>query len=127
VFGIAVVPRPPRREIRAPSPSPRRRCRDTELIDDDRRRCLISATRRRDEGALPVSERHSGASCPLEIGHQGEAIGWEGWAGHDPDTGLTAVIFTITCSDIVEVLKGTGAVDPAFESYAEMLVSMLDS
>jgi hypothetical protein len=62
-----------------------------------------------------------------EIGHQGEAIGWEGWAGHDPDTGLTAVLFTNTCSDIVEVLKGTGAVDPAFESYAEMLVSMLDS
>jgi D-alanyl-D-alanine carboxypeptidase len=62
-----------------------------------------------------------------EIGHEGEAIGWEGWAGHDPDTGLTAVIFTSTCSDIVEVLEGTGAVDPAFESYAEMLVSMLDS
>ena len=34
-----------------------------------------------------------------QYGHEGEAIGWEGWAGHDPETGQTTVVFTNTCSD----------------------------
>jgi D-alanyl-D-alanine carboxypeptidase len=48
-----------------------------------------------------------------EYGHLGEAIGWEGWAGHDPQSGITAVVFTNTCSDSDAVLGDLGLLDPA--------------
>lgn len=48
-----------------------------------------------------------------EFGHLGEAIGWEGWAGHDPESGITSVIFTNTCNDIPVVLGELGILDPA--------------
>ena len=56
-----------------------------------------------------------------QLGHEGEAIGWEGWAGHDPDTGLTVVVFTNTCSDSAAVFQALGAVDPVFAPTAEAL------
>ena len=40
-----------------------------------------------------------------EYGHEGEAIGWEGWAGHDPDTGLSVVVFTNSCSDLFGIWR----------------------
>jgi CubicO group peptidase (beta-lactamase class C family) len=61
-----------------------------------------------------------------EVGHEGEAIGWEGWAGHDPETSLTAVVFTNSCADLGEVLKGVDAVDPVFAPYGEMVLSFLE-
>ncbi len=48
-----------------------------------------------------------------EWGHEGEAIGWEGWAGHDPDTGLSAVVATNTCSDSEALFDALGVLDPA--------------
>lgn len=53
-----------------------------------------------------------------QVGHEGEAIGWEGWAGHDPATGLTAVVFTNTCSVLIQVIEGLGVIDPAFAPVA---------
>ena len=47
-----------------------------------------------------------------EWGHEGEAIGWEGWAGHDPDTGLSAVVATNTCSDAGVLLQALATLDP---------------
>ena len=49
-----------------------------------------------------------------EFGHEGEAIGWEGWVGHDPDSGLSVVVFTNSCSDIGAVIEAVAAVDPVF-------------
>ena len=54
-----------------------------------------------------------------QIGHEGEAIGWEGWTGHDPDTGLTAVVFTNSCADLIQVIEGLSVVDPAFAPIAK--------
>ncbi|MEX1344825.1 MAG: serine hydrolase domain-containing protein, partial [Candidatus Limnocylindrales bacterium] len=53
-----------------------------------------------------------------ELGHEGEAIGWEGWAGHDPDSGVTSVIFTNTCHDSGALFGAMQATDPA--SYAAL-------
>ena len=49
-----------------------------------------------------------------QVGHLGEAIGWEGWAGQDPETGLYAVVFTNTCKDAEVVFKALGVIDPGF-------------
>ncbi len=57
------------------------------------------------------------------VGHEGEAIGWEGLVGQDPDSGLSAVVFTTTCSDLGVVAKALGAIDPVFAPFAEMLSS----
>jgi D-alanyl-D-alanine carboxypeptidase len=46
------------------------------------------------------------------VGHEGEAIGWEGWAGTDPESGITAVVFTNTCSDSGALFQALGALDP---------------
>jgi len=48
------------------------------------------------------------------FGHSGEALGWEGWAAHDPDTGFSLVVFTNTCGD-------SGAILPAIiQLYAPL-------
>ena len=48
------------------------------------------------------------------FGHSGEALGWEGWAAHDPDTGFSLVLFTNTCGD-------SGAILPAIiQLYAPL-------
>jgi len=54
-----------------------------------------------------------------QVGHEGEAIGWEGWAGQDPETGLSAVVFTTTCSDSEAVFKALGVIDPGFAPTVE--------
>jgi D-alanyl-D-alanine carboxypeptidase len=56
-----------------------------------------------------------------QIGHEGEAIGWEGWVGQDPETGLSAVVFTTTCSDSAVVFKSLGVIDPGFKPTADAL------
>jgi D-alanyl-D-alanine carboxypeptidase len=85
-----------------------------------------------DEFAQARVEWHDFGSPPLEyglglnrfanqVGHGGEAIGWEGWAGHDPETGLTAVVFTTTCSDAEVDYKVLGLIDPGFAPTVELL------
>ena len=54
-----------------------------------------------------------------QVGHEGEAFGWEGWAGQDPETGLSAVVFTNTCADTEVVFKALGVLDPAFAPTAD--------
>ena len=56
-----------------------------------------------------------------EFGHEGEAIGWEGWAGHNPDTGETSVVFTNTCSDSGALFKALALLDPELQSLADLL------
>jgi D-alanyl-D-alanine carboxypeptidase len=56
-----------------------------------------------------------------QVGHGGEAIGWEGWVGHDPATGRSAVVFTTTCSDSAVVFKSLGVIDPGFAPTADAL------
>jgi D-alanyl-D-alanine carboxypeptidase len=56
-----------------------------------------------------------------QVGHEGEAIGWEGWAGRDPETGLSAVVFTNTCSDSAVIFKALGVIDPGFAPTAEAI------
>ena len=46
-------------------------------------------------------------------GHEGEAIGWEAWAGHNPETGATVVIATNGCSVGEDLLLAAGGLDPA--------------
>ena len=47
------------------------------------------------------------------IGHEGEALGWKGWASHDLATGVTVVVFTTTCSVIGKVMGLVEGFDPA--------------
>jgi len=56
-----------------------------------------------------------------ELGHEGEAIGWEGWAGHDPDTGETAVVFTNTCADSGALFSALAVLDPGFQDLADLV------
>ena len=56
-----------------------------------------------------------------QLGHEGEAIGWEGWAGHDPDTGATSVVFTNTCSDSGALFKALALLDPELQGLADLL------
>jgi D-alanyl-D-alanine carboxypeptidase len=56
-----------------------------------------------------------------QVGHEGEAIGWEGWVGQDPQTGLRAVVFTTTCSDSAVVFQALGVIDPGFAPTADAL------
>jgi D-alanyl-D-alanine carboxypeptidase len=53
-----------------------------------------------------------------QYGHEGEAIGWEGWAGHDPDSGETFVVFTNTCSDTGALLSALAVLDPDVQELA---------
>jgi hypothetical protein len=53
-----------------------------------------------------------------QYGHEGEAIGWEGWAGHDPETGETFVVFTNTCSDSGALLSALAVLDPDVQGLA---------
>jgi D-alanyl-D-alanine carboxypeptidase len=45
-------------------------------------------------------------------GHEGEAIGWEAWAGHNPETGVTVVLATNGCSVGGDLLLAAGGLDP---------------
>jgi hypothetical protein len=54
-----------------------------------------------------------------EVGHEGEAIGWEGWAGRNPETGVSAVVFTNTCADSGALFSALSVIDPAFSSAAQ--------
>ena len=56
-----------------------------------------------------------------QYGHEGEAIGWEGWAGHDPDTGETSVVFTNTCSDSGALFRALALLDPQLQDLADLL------
>jgi D-alanyl-D-alanine carboxypeptidase len=58
-----------------------------------------------------------------QYGHEGEAIGWEGWAGHDPETGQTTVVFTNTCSDSAALFKAIAVLDPEVQPLADLLGS----
>ena len=58
-----------------------------------------------------------------QFGHEGEAIGWEGWAGHDLDTGETAVVFTNTCADSGALFSALAVLDPSTRSRARAHVS----
>jgi D-alanyl-D-alanine carboxypeptidase len=76
----------------------------------------LAATRleMHDFGMAPMTYGLGIIKLANEYGHEGEAIGWEGWVGHDPDSGLSVVIFTNTCSDLMGILEVEAAVDPAF-------------
>jgi hypothetical protein len=54
-------------------------------------------------------------------GSKDEAIGWEGWAGQDPDTGETAVVFTNTCADSGALFSALAVLDPGFQSLADLI------
>lgn len=56
-----------------------------------------------------------------QVGHEGEAIGWEGWVGQDPTTGLKAVVFTNTCKAGEPVFQALGVIDPGFKATADEL------
>ena len=56
-----------------------------------------------------------------QYGHEGEAIGWEGWAGHDADTGETYVVFTNTCSDSAALFKALALLDPTVQPLVDLL------
>lgn len=56
-----------------------------------------------------------------QYGHEGEAIGWEGWAGHNPETGQTTVVFTNTCSDSTPLFEAVAVLDPDVQPLAELL------
>ncbi len=56
-----------------------------------------------------------------QFGHEGEAIGWEGWAGHDPETGETAVVFTNTCADSGALFSALAVLDPGFQALADLI------
>lgn len=47
-----------------------------------------------------------------QLGHEGEAIGWQGWVGHDPGRGESFVVFTNTCKDTGPMLKALAVLDP---------------
>jgi len=55
-----------------------------------------------------------------QYGHEGEAIGWEGWAGHDPATGESYVVFTNTCADTGALFEAVALLDPAVEPLADL-------
>jgi D-alanyl-D-alanine carboxypeptidase len=59
-----------------------------------------------------------------QYGHEGEAIGWEGWAGHDPATGETYVVFTNTCADSGPLLSAVAVLDPAVQPIADALAGL---
>ena len=56
-----------------------------------------------------------------QLGHEGEAIGWEGWAGHDPETGETFVVFTNTCADTGALFSALAVLDPAIQPLADII------
>ena len=56
-----------------------------------------------------------------QFGHEGEAIGWEGWVGHDPETGETFVVFTNTCSDTPALFSALAVLDPGVQDLADLL------
>jgi D-alanyl-D-alanine carboxypeptidase len=56
-----------------------------------------------------------------QYGHEGEAIGWEGWAGHDPDTDESYVVFTNTCSDGGALFSALAVLDPRVQALADAL------
>ena len=81
-----------------------RRPRHLGSLDERQRAALRRARRRaaRDARCRPRRPFTYGLGimqAGTQFGHEGEAIGWEGWAGHDPETGETAVVFTNTCAD----------------------------
>jgi D-alanyl-D-alanine carboxypeptidase len=55
-----------------------------------------------------------------QLGHGGEAIGWEGWAGHDPESGETFVVFTTTCSDSGALFSALAVLDPGMQELADI-------
>jgi D-alanyl-D-alanine carboxypeptidase len=56
-----------------------------------------------------------------QFGHEGEAIGWEGWAGHDPESGETFVVFTNTCSDSAALFGALALLEPGMQGLADLL------
>jgi D-alanyl-D-alanine carboxypeptidase len=60
-----------------------------------------------------------------QYGHEGEAIGWEGWASHDPDSGVTAVLFTNTCSDSAVIFPVLAVLDPSTKPAVDEMMKML--
>ena len=56
-----------------------------------------------------------------QYGHEGEAIGWEGWAGHDPATGESFVVFTNTCADSLPMLSALAVLDPSVQPLVDRL------
>ncbi len=59
-----------------------------------------------------------------QYGHEGEAIGWEGWAGHDADTGESYVVFTNTCNDTAALFKALAVLDPGVQPLVDVLEAM---
>jgi D-alanyl-D-alanine carboxypeptidase len=56
-----------------------------------------------------------------QYGHEGEAIGWEGWAGHDHESGESFVVFTNTCSDSEALFSALAVLDPGLHELAQAL------
>jgi D-alanyl-D-alanine carboxypeptidase len=84
-----------------------------------------------DELAAERMELHDGGVAPFtyglgimqagtQYGHEGEAIGWEGWAGHDPESGETFVVFTTTCSDSGALFSALAVLDPGLQPLADL-------
>ncbi len=59
-----------------------------------------------------------------QYGHEGEAIGWEGWAGHDPATGESYVVFTNTCADSLPMLGAVAVLDPSVQPLVDALTAL---
>ena len=59
-----------------------------------------------------------------QYGHEGEAIGWEGWAGHDLATGESYVVFTNTCADTVPLLSAVAVLDASVQPLVDALVAL---
>jgi D-alanyl-D-alanine carboxypeptidase len=72
------------------------------------------------DGGLQVFDYGLGIMrAGTQLGHEGEAIGWEGWAGHDPETGETFVVFTTTCSDSPALFSALAVLDPGMQQLAD--------
>jgi D-alanyl-D-alanine carboxypeptidase len=48
-----------------------------------------------------------------QVGHEGEALGWAGWAGTDRTSGQTVVVLTNTCGVGDQVMGLVATLDPA--------------
>jgi D-alanyl-D-alanine carboxypeptidase len=73
------------------------------------------------DGGLQVFDYGLGIMrAGTQLGHEGEAIGWEGWAGHDPESDETFVVFTTTCSDSPALFSALAVLDPGMQELADI-------
>lgn len=74
-----------------------------------------------DAGIAPFTYGLGILALESQYGHEGEAIGWEGWVGHDPAKGESFVVFTTTCSDTGALFSALAVLDPAIQTLADQI------